>query len=142
MSFYLPDAADDRPVLTVLYRIQHQHGRRVRRKADSRLMRIIGALLFWIDFSAYTTYLFMLPVGLTLRGWLEARGYRQTVRWWVRISLDHVPARTLKRIERQLTGPSYLWALPFPGLVRRWLRRVHREAVREILDDEPKELTG
>jgi hypothetical protein len=69
------------------------------------------------------SYLLLLPAGLTCRALWEMRGYRETLR----VELEdtgRISADTLRHVERQFTGSSYLFMCPFPGLVRRWLRRV------------------
>jgi hypothetical protein len=69
------------------------------------------------------SYLFLLPAGLTCRALWEMRGYTETLR----VELEdtgRISAATLDHVERQFTGSSYLFMCPFPGLVRRWLRRV------------------
>jgi hypothetical protein len=76
------------------------------------------------------SYLLLLPAGLTLRSVWEMRGYAETLR----VELEERGAlapRTLRHIERQFTGPAYLFMCPFPSLVRRWLERVRRRVEAE-----------
>ena len=76
------------------------------------------------------SYLFLLPAGLTLRSVWEMRGYAETLRVELEETGRIAPA-TLRHIERQFTGPAYFFMCPFPGLVRRWLRRVQRRVEAE-----------
>ena len=76
------------------------------------------------------SYLLLLPTVLTLRSVWEMRGYAETMRVELE-STGVVSDETLRHIERQFTGPAYLWMCPFPGLVRRWLERVRRRVIAE-----------
>ena len=68
------------------------------------------------------SYVFLLPAVLTMRSVWEMRGYAETMR----VELERegrISDETLAHVERQFTSSSYLWMCPFPGLVRRWVRR-------------------
>jgi hypothetical protein len=74
------------------------------------------------------SYVFLLPAVLTLRSVWEMRGYAETMRVELETT-GEVSDATLRHIEQQFTGSSYLWMCPFPGVVRRWLERVRRRVV-------------
>lgn len=71
------------------------------------------------------SYLFLLPLGITLRSYWEMRGYAESMRVEFEETGD-ISHETLDHIAEQFTGSAYLWMCPFPGLVRRWLQRVRR----------------
>lgn len=74
----------------------------------------VGPLL-WIS------YFLPFPVGpLSLRWLWELRAYRESLRALRELHGELRPA-DLEWAVRQFTGRSYLWMLPFPGLVRRLL---------------------
>jgi len=87
------------------------------------------------------SYLFVLPVGLTLRSVWEMRGYAETMRVELE-STGEISDDLLRHIERQFTGPSYLYMCPFPGLVRRWLRRTRCRVTQEMTDGQGAKLDG
>jgi len=74
------------------------------------------------------SYLLLLPAVLTLRSVWEMRGYAETMR--VELEREgHVSDEMLAHVERQFTSSNYLWMCPFPGLVRRWVRRTRDRVV-------------
>lgn len=74
------------------------------------------------------SYLLLLPAVLTLRSIWEMRGYAETMR----VELERegfVSEELVAHVERQFTSSNYLWMCPFPGLVRRWVRRTRDRVV-------------
>jgi hypothetical protein len=73
------------------------------------------------------SYAFLLPAGLTVRSIWEMRAYAETMREEFE-STGSISEELIAHIEEQFTSSSYLYMCPFPGLVRRWVRRT-RERV-------------
>jgi hypothetical protein len=68
------------------------------------------------------SYALLLPAGLTLRAVWEMRGYAETMRAELELA-GVIDDALLAHIERQFCSSAYLYMCPFPGLVRRWVRR-------------------
>lgn len=76
------------------------------------------------------SYLFLLPAVLTMRSYWEFRGYVETMR----VELEDTGAisdGTIEHIARRFTGSDYLFMCPFPGFIRRRLRRVRARLLAE-----------
>ena len=77
------------------------------------------------------TYLFVLPLGPSLRAWWEWRAYLETLRVEAEICGD-ISDDVLERIERCFTGADYGYMWPFPNDIRRRLARAKRRILGEM----------
>jgi hypothetical protein len=68
------------------------------------------------------SYTLLLPAVLTCRAVWEMRGYAETMRVERELT-GRISEATLRHVEAQFTSSAYLFMCPFPGLVRRWVRR-------------------
>ena len=72
------------------------------------------------------SYLFVLPVGLTMRAWWEWRAYAETVRATFEVD-GVVPDAELDEIADRFVGSDYLWMWPSRRSIRARLERLRRE---------------
>ncbi len=77
------------------------------------------------------SYALLLPAVVTLRAYWELRAYDESVRAVVELD-GHVEDAYLEHIVSRFTGPDYLFMFPFPGVLRRHLRRVAAEATKDL----------
>lgn len=117
-TIYLPSDWDARPDADRYVTLRHEavHMRQFRRYG------LVGMSLLYL--------LPILPMGLALgRARLEWEAYAETLRAVAEakgLSAAEEPGLHA-HIVRQFTGAAYGWMWPFPGAVRRWIRRSLQE---------------
>jgi len=77
------------------------------------------------------SYVFLLPIGVTIRQLWEKRGYRESMKTYYEMH-GRIPDSYLDHIAIQFTGPSYLYMWPFPNSMKRWLRETRQEVIAEV----------